>query len=193
MPNCTPTSAISTPFKSEPCTSMAVATSAEQHQREIVCGVEFQRDAGERRREGGDQQRADAAGDERSDRRDRQRGARPPLPRHLVAVDAGHHGGSLARQVGEDRGGRAAIARAVIDAGEHDERAIRRQPEGERQQHGNRHQRADAGDHADEGAERDAGEAVEEVPGGEGDAEAERQIVDQAHSAGRICRGIPRP
>ena len=71
----------------------------QQHQREIFRGVEFQRDAGERRCEGGDEQRTDAAGDERADRRDRQRGARPPLACHLVAVDAGHHGGGFSGQV----------------------------------------------------------------------------------------------
>ena len=66
--------------------------------------------------------------------------ARPCL-RHLVAVERGHHRGRLARNVDQDRGGRAAILRAVIDAGEHDQRADRRQAEGDRQQHGDRRDR----------------------------------------------------
>ena len=85
------------------------------------------------------------------------------LARHLVAVEAGHHRGRFARQVDQDRGGRAAVLRAVVDAGEHDQRRHRVQVEGDRQQHRDGRDRADAGQHADQRAEHDADQAVEQV------------------------------
>ena len=57
-----------------------------------------------------------------------------PFLRHRVAVDAGHHRGRFARNAHQDRGGRAAILRAVIDAGEHDDRLRGVEPERHRQQ-----------------------------------------------------------
>ena len=83
-------------------------------------------------------------------RRDRQRRAGAALPRHLVAVDAGHDRRGLARQVDQDRGGRAAVLRAVEDAGQHDQAGHRLEMEGERQQHRDGGDRADAGQHADQ-------------------------------------------
>src|SRR6266513_958531 len=52
--------------------------------------------------------------------------AGPALARHLVTVEAGDDGGRLTRDVDQHRGGRAAVLRAVIDAGQHDQRADRR-------------------------------------------------------------------
>src|SRR6266850_5546114 len=43
--------------------------------------------------------------------------------RHRVTVEAGHDRGRFARNVEQDRGGRAAVLGAVVDAGEHDHRA----------------------------------------------------------------------
>ena len=56
-----------------------------------------------------------------------------PCKRHLVAVERGHHRGGLARKLDQDGGGRAAVLRAVIDAGEHDQRRDRREMVGQRQ------------------------------------------------------------
>ena len=81
-----------------------------------------------------------------------------PALRHFVAVDRGHHRGHLARHVDEDRGGRAAVLRAVVDAGEHDERAGRIHLERERHQHGDGGDRPDAGQHADQRADEAADE-----------------------------------
>ena len=76
-------------------------------------------------------------------------------------------GRRLARHVDQDRGGRAAILRAVIDAGEHDQRRQRIEPEGDRQQHGDGRDRADAGQHADQRAEQAADQREAEIlPGG---------------------------
>ena len=67
--------------------------------------------------------------------------ARPGL-RHLVALERGGDRGRLARRVEQDGGGRAAEHRAVVDAGEHDERAGRVELHGERQQHRHGERRA---------------------------------------------------
>ena len=48
--------------------------------------------------------------------------AAPPLAGHLVAFEGGDDRGAFARRVEQDRGGRAAIHAAVVDAGEHDQR-----------------------------------------------------------------------
>ncbi len=113
-----------------------------------------------------DQEGGDRAGEERADRRDGERRARPALPRHLVAVDGGHGRGGLARHVDEDRGGRAAILRAVVDAGQHDQRRHRiAELEGDRQEHGDGRRGADARQHADQRAEQHADQAEEQVRG----------------------------
>ena len=92
------------------------------------------------------------------ERRDRQRRAGAALPRHLVAVDAGDDRRGLARQVDQDRGGRAAVLRAVEDAGQHDQAGHRLEMEGQRQQHRDGGDRADAGQHADQRADQRADE-----------------------------------
>ena len=111
----------------------------------------------------GDDHHRDAAGEERAERGDAQRRPGAALARHRVAVDADHHRGRLARHVQHDRGGRAGVVRAVIDAGQHDQRGDRRQLEGERQQHGDGGDRPEARQHADQRAEQGAGQAVEEI------------------------------
>jgi hypothetical protein len=138
---------------------------AEYHQRKIFRGAEQQREAGERRAECGHQDRGDAAREERSDGRNRQRGTGTALTRHLMPVERRHHGRRLARNVHQDRRGRSAILRAVINAGEHDERADRRQAERDRQQHRERGHRADAGKHADERADHGADKTEKQIIG----------------------------
>ncbi len=130
-----------------------------------------------------DQQRADGAGEERADGGDRERRPGAALPRHLVAVDAGHDRGGFARQVDQDGGGRAAVLGAVVDAGQHDQRADRRHAVGDRHQHRDGAERADAGQHADQRADRDADQAIEQVLQRERDAEAEDQIVEEIHAS----------
>jgi hypothetical protein len=89
--------------------------------------------------------------------------ARRGRPGHLVAFERGDDRGAFARRVEQDRGGRAAIHAAVIDAGEHDQRAGRVElvGHGQQQRHGQR--RADAGQHADGGAQRHADQRIEQV------------------------------
>ena len=54
----------------------------------------------------------------------------------------------------QDRRRRAAVLRAVVDAGQHDQRRHRLQRIGRRQQHRDRRDRTDAGQHADQRAEQ---------------------------------------
>ena len=82
--------------------------------------------------------------------------------------------------VDQHRRGRAAILRAVIDAGEHDQRADRRQAEGDRQQHRDGRDGADAGQHADQRADQRADQAEQDVQSGiRRDREAQREIREE--------------
>ena len=91
--------------------------------------------------------------------------AGPPRPALAILLpsSAVDHRGAFARRVDQDRGGRAAIHAAVVDAGEHDQRARRIELEGDRQQQRDGQRRADAGQHADRGAEQHADQRVEQV------------------------------
>ena len=154
---------------------------AERHQRAVVGRPELLGHARQRLGEQHDDQRADGAGEERADGRDRQCRAGAPIARHLVAVETGHHRRRFARQVDQDRGRRAAVGGAVVDAGQHDQRGGRRQVEGDRQQHGDGRHRPDAGQNADQRAEHAAQQRIGQVLEGDGDAQAEREIVQQFH------------
>jgi hypothetical protein len=150
------------------------AHEAHQHQREVLGGSEGERPFAERRPGEHDEQRADAAGKERSERGHGERGARASLPRHGIAVEAGDCGGGLARKVEQNRADGPSVLGAVVDAGEHDEGRHRRQIEGDREEQPDRGQRPDPGQDADQRAQGDAGEAIGQILRGEGDAEAER-------------------
>jgi hypothetical protein len=133
----------------------------------------------------GDEERRDAAGDERADRGHAERGPGATAARHLMAVERGHDRGGFARNVDQDRGGRAAVLGAVIDAGEHDQGGRGPKAEGEGQQHGNGRDRADAGQHADQGAEETADEAVEKILPAQRHSQAECEIGQRFHCSGR--------
>ena len=126
---------------------------------------------------------ADRAREERADGGRGEREAGLALPRHLIAVERRHHRGRFARQVDQDGRGRAAVLRAVIDAGQHDQRRHRRQPEGDRQQHRDGGDRAEAGQHADRGAEEHADQAIQEVRQAERSLGAEPQIAESSMAA----------
>ena len=72
---------------------------AEQHQREELRRPELERELRERRRDERQRHTRHHAADERTDRRDAERGAAAALLRHLVAVEAGDHGRRLAGHV----------------------------------------------------------------------------------------------
>ena len=104
------------------------------HQREIILRPELHRDLDQPWREKGEAEGRDRAGDERADRGGRERRSAAAGLGHLVAFERGRHRGAFARRVDQDRGGRAAIHAAVIDAGEHDQRAAGIELVGDRQQ-----------------------------------------------------------
>src|ERR1051325_3535017 len=117
--------------------------------------------------------------------------AGPALTRHLVAGDTGDHRRGLAGDVDQDGRGRAAVLRAVVDAGEHDERRDRVQVERDRQQHRDGGDRADAGKHSDQRAEQHADERVQQVERADRYAEAEDEVVEEIHA--RLSRTRMRP
>ena len=73
------------------------------------------------------------SGDERADRRDRERRTGAPALRHGIAIDAGHHRSGLPGNAHQDRSRRAAVHRAVINAGEQHDGDDRIQAERRRQ------------------------------------------------------------
>ena len=135
---------------------------AEHHQREIVGRRELLRELGQRRRREHDQECRDGAREERADRGNRQRRTGAALPCHGVAIERGDDRRRLARQIDQNGRGRAAILRAVVDAGEHDQRAFRRQEVSDRQQQRHRRHRTDTRQHADGRADQGAHEAPEQ-------------------------------
>ena len=116
---------------------------------------------------------------EGADGRNAERHAGAALAGHLVAVEGGHHGGRLAGNVDQDRGGRAAVLGAVIDAGQHDQRADRVEPEGDRQQHRDGGDRPDAGKDANQSADEAAQEGEAEILERQCDPEAEAQVGEE--------------
>ena len=126
-----------------------------------------------------DDEGRDGAGEERADGRDAERHAGAALAGHLVAVERRDDGGRLARDVDQDRRGRAAVLGAVIDAGQHDQCAGGIEPEGDRQQHGDGGDGTDAGQHADQRADETAQEGEAEILQAQRDAEAKAQVGDK--------------
>ena len=136
---------------------------AEEHQGEEFRRPEGERKTRERRRHHHQGKRGEHAADEGADRRHAECGSRPALARHLVAVEAGDHRRRLARHVDQHRGNGAAVHRAVVDRGQHDDGAGRIQREGERDQDRGPCRWAEAGQHADQRAEDATGEREGEV------------------------------
>ena len=133
---------------------------AEHEQRRVFRRAEPQGKVRERRRDQGEHDHAEGAGDPGTDRSDAERGAGAAVLRHGVAVDAGHHRGSFAGNAHQDRCGGAAVLRAVVDAGEHHHCAGGVEAEGRRQQNADPGQRSDPRQHADDGADQTAEEGV---------------------------------
>ena len=138
---------------------------------------------GERRREQHQADHAQRAGDEGADRRDGERRPGAPVLRHRVAVDAGHHRRGLARYAHQDRGGGAAVHRAVIDAGEQHDGDDRVQAEGRGQQQADAGERPQARHHADQRADQAADERVHQHRRLQRDREAQHQVIESFNHA----------
>ena len=159
---------------------------AHEEEREILGRSECQRQHRQRRRQQHQGDEAERAGDERADGGDGERGAGTTLAGHLVAVDAGDHGGRLARNAHQDRRGGAAIHGAVVDAGEQDDGGGRRQPEADRQQDADASKGAEAGEHTDDRAHQAAEERIGEHGRRQRHLKAEHQIVQRLPHAGAV-------
>jgi hypothetical protein len=109
-----------------------------------------------------------------------------------MSVERRHHRRRLARDVDQDRGGRAAVLRAVIDTGEHDERAGWINLEGERQQHGDGCDRTDAGKHSDQSANEASNEGEQEIDGRQCGGKAESEIADPIEHGHALIADQPR-
>jgi len=84
-----------------------------------------------------------------------------PLRVHRVAVDAGHDRGGLAGNSHQDRRGRAAVHRPVVDPSQHDDGGGGIQPVAGRQEQADPGQGTHAGKHPDQGADDAAAEGVD--------------------------------
>ncbi len=136
---------------------------AQHHEGEVVRRAEQQRPGRHRHGQRGDDEGGGAAGDERADGGDAEGHAGAPLLGHLVAVERGDHRRGLAGDVDQDGRRGAAVLGAVVDAGQHDQRADRVEPEGDRQEHGDGGDGTDARQHADERADQAAEKAKGQV------------------------------
>ena len=153
----------------------------EHHQREIIGRPEFERPLHHDGREERDAEGADRPGDERADGGGRERRAGAAVAGHLVALERRDDGGAFARGVEQDRGGRAAIHRAVIDAGEQDEGRGRLDLEGDRQEQRDGERRAQPGEDADRGSERGADETPHQIDRSERDRKAVEELREGFH------------
>ncbi len=154
----------------------------QHHQQEILGRPELDGEFGHIGREQRDDHGGDGSGHERADGRGRQGGAGAPALGHLVAFHRGDHARGFARRVQQDRGGRAAVHRTVVDAGEEDHRGGDVHLGRDRQQHRHRHRRSDAGQHADGGAEPTADQAPEQVGRRNRRGETLQESVDDVHA-----------
>ncbi len=155
---------------------------AQRHQGEILRRAEADGEGGQRGRQEHQAEDAQRPGDEGADRRYPQRRAGPAVLAHLVAVEAGHDGGGLARQVHQDGGRRTAVHGPVVNAGKHDDGGRGVHPEGEGDEHGRPGNGPDAGEDADDRPHRHAEEAVEKVGEGKGRRETVKQVFDHDSS-----------
>ena len=166
---------------------------ADEHQGEGLGRAERERPARQQRRDQHQQDDAEGAGDERADRGDAERRPGAPLQRHLVAVDAGHHRGRFAGRVDQHRGDGAAVHRAGVEGGEHDDSGGRLHAEGERQQQRHPGRRPHPGQRADQDAHDDAADRHEQVERRQRDREAEREVRGEVHRSGRVRTRTGRP
>jgi hypothetical protein len=111
------------------------------------------------------------------------------LPGHGVAIQAGDDRSGLARHVQQDRGGRAAVLRAMENAGQQGQRGFGRHAEGQRQQQRDGGDRPQTRQHARQRADQHAQEAEAEIDRRERHAaEAKPQAAQQVLHALRPPR-----
>src|SRR5262249_5329690 len=147
----------------------------------IVGRPELERPIHHHGRQKGDAEGADRTGNERADGRGRERRAGAAVARHLVTLERRDDGGALARRVEQNRRGRAAIHRAIVNAGEKDECRGGLDLEGDRQEQRDGQRRAEARKDADGGAQRGAHQAPQEIHRSERDRKAVEKLREGIH------------
>ena len=157
---------------------------AEQHERADFGRTELQRRPHQQRRQEDHLGDAPGRADERGDHREAERDAAAALLGHREAVEAGHRVRRVTWQIEQDRADRAAVLRAIHDAGQHQDGADRLHPEGERQQDRDSGERTHARQHADHVADQHADEAPPQIMRLQRDAEA----VPEVRECGRDHR-----
>ena len=157
----------------------------QHHQRKIFTRAEDKRQLHDMGGKEGQCQRGQQTGDERSDGGGGKRRSAPPGAGHLVALQSGNDTCALPRRVQKDRGRGPAIHAAIIDAREHDKRACRIKPIGDRQQKRHRQRRADAGQDANRRAQRHADQCIEQDHRVKGGGKALQQKIECAHLSPR--------
>ncbi|KAG0772879.1 hypothetical protein G6F22_015362 [Rhizopus arrhizus] len=126
-------------------------------------------------------QDADRRAAERREHQHEQRGPGLAVARQRIAVQAGYGVRRGTRQVQHDGGDAAAILRAVVDAGQHDQRRGRRHGVRQRQQDGNGGQHAHARQYADQVAHEHAKHGPHQVVQRERDRKPVHQIIEDFH------------
>ena len=179
-PSSTPTSVIARPLRMLPGSDVAHADEAQQHQRAVVRRPEQEGHLGKRLRQRGQDDDGEAAADEAGNAGREQRQSGLSLERHRVAVDAGDDAAGV-RDLHGDRAHAVAVLGAVVDAGQHDQRAAGGDRIGQRQQEADRRQRPEPGQQAHQGADGAADRAIHQV--------VQRQRV--ARNRRRGCAGCP--
>jgi hypothetical protein len=122
----------------------AHADEADQHQGAVVGRPEQEGHLAQRGRQEGEHDDGHRAADEARDARGEQGQPGLALERHLVAVDAGHDAAGV-RDLHRDGADAVAVLGAVVDAGQHDERAAGGNGIRQRQQDADGGQRAQPG------------------------------------------------
>ncbi len=131
------------------------------HQGEVLRRIEDQGGPGKGRGQEHEPEHPEGSCDEGPQGGDPQRRSRPTLLGHLVAVQAGNHGGRLAGDIDEDRGGRPAVHRPVGDPAHHDDPGDRVEMIGRRQKQRHGAGRPDSRQDPDQRPGQTAEEAIE--------------------------------
>ena len=164
-----------------PGTEIAQDREAEQHDREDLGRAELQGDLRHRGSNEHQEKDSERPGDKGTESRDSQGRSRPPLPGHLIPVDAGDGRRGLPGDVDQDRRGRAAVHGPVKNAGQHDDRRGRGDGKGDRQEERDGRGGSDPRQDADQGADQTAEQAQGQIDGRDGDAEPGNDVLEYFH------------
>src|SRR3546814_3980879 len=148
----------------------------EANERGFLDRAEGKGGRGKGRPEKGDREGGDYPGNEAGKGGDSECPAGATGLGHRIAIEAADHAGCFAGHPHEDRGGRAAIKRAIVDARQQDDGAGRVEHDGDRQEHADRGGRAEPGNDADGRTQNSAEKGEKELRWLQRDRQAAHQI-----------------